>query len=99
MSDSQTQRTDLWSLRGGHSREFGISRCKLLYIEQIHNKVLLCRTGSYIQLPMINHHGKEYEKEDIYIYISVCSTAAINTTLYINSTSIKPWSLTSKLLG
>ena len=73
--------------------EFGISRYKLLYIEQINNKVLLCRTGSYIQRPMINHHGKEYEKEYIYIYIyiieSLCYTAEINIVnqLYFNKTS------------
>ena len=49
--------------RGGRDWEFGISRCKLLYTEWIENKVLLYRTGTYIQYPMINHNGKEYEKE------------------------------------
>ena len=39
--------------------EFGVSRCKLLYIEWI-NKVLLYSTENYIQYPMINHNGKEY---------------------------------------
>ena len=50
---------------GGMDWEFGISRCKLLilYIEWINNKVLLYSTGSYIQYPVINHNGKEYEKE------------------------------------
>ena len=48
--------------------EFGISRCKLLYIGWINNKVLLYSTGKYIQYPVINHHGKEYEKEGIYMY-------------------------------
>ena len=47
--------------------EFGISRCKLLYGEWINNKVLLYSTGNYIQYPVINHNGKEYEKEDIYV--------------------------------
>ena len=65
--------------------EFGISRCKLLYIEWINNKVLLYSTGNYIQYPVINHNGKEYEKEYIYIYMyvaeSLCCTAEINTTL------------------
>ena len=42
--------------------EFGVSRCKLLYIEWINNKILLYSTGNYIQYPMINHNGKEYEK-------------------------------------
>ena len=46
--------------------EFGISRCKLLYIEWINNKVLLYSTGNFIHYPVINHNGKEYEKECIY---------------------------------
>ena len=32
-----------------------------IYVEWI-NKVLLYSTGNYIQYPMINHNGKEYEK-------------------------------------
>ena len=43
----------------------GVSRCKLLYREWIHNRVLLYSTGNYVQCPVINHIGKEY----IYIYI------------------------------
>ena len=43
--------------------EFGISRCKLLYIERVNNKALLYSTGNYIQYPVINHNEKEYEKE------------------------------------
>ena len=53
--------------------EFGISRGKLLYIEWINDKVLLCNTGNYIQYPAINHNGKECA--------SFCCTAEINTTL------------------
>ena len=56
--------------RGGMDLEFGISRCKLLYIEWINNKVLLCSTGNYIQYPVINHNVKECEKR-IYIYIKL----------------------------
>ena len=48
---------------GGMEWEFGISRCKLLYIGWINNKVLLYSTGNYIQYPVTNHNGKEYEKE------------------------------------
>ena len=44
----------------------GSSRCKLLYIEWINNKVLLYSTENYIQYSMINHNGKEYKK---YIYV------------------------------
>ena len=54
---------------GGMDWEFGISRCKLLYIGWINNKVLLYSTGNHIQYPVINHNGKEYEKECIYINI------------------------------
>ena len=53
--------------RGGMEWEAGVSRCKLLYVEWINNKVLLCSTENYIQYPMINHNGKEYfKKECIY---------------------------------
>ena len=85
-TDSQTQRTDLWLPRGrrgggGMDWEFGISRCKLLYIKWINNKILLYSTGNYMQYPVINHNGKEYEKECIHITLSLCCTAEINTTL------------------
>ena len=52
----------------GRIWEFGDSRCKLLYIGWINNKVLLYSTGNYIQYPMINHDRKGYEKEYIYVY-------------------------------
>ena len=48
-----------------------ISRCKLVYAGWIDNKVLLCSTRNYIQCPVINHSGKEYEKEYIYLNHSV----------------------------
>ena len=40
--------------------EIGVSRCKLLYIEWINNKVPLCSKENHIQYPMINYYGKEY---------------------------------------
>ena len=43
---------------GGMDWEFGVSGCKLLYIEWINNKVLLYSTGNYIQYPVINHMEK-----------------------------------------
>ena len=43
--------------------EFAVSRCKLLYIEWINNKVLLFSTGNYIQYSVINPNGKGCEKE------------------------------------
>ena len=36
----------------------GFSRCKLLHLEQINNKILLCSTGKYIQSPGRDHDGK-----------------------------------------
>ena len=40
--------------------EVEVSRCKLLCIEWINNKVLLYSAENYIQCLMINHNGKEY---------------------------------------
>ena len=51
--------------------EFEISRCELLNVEWINKKALLYNTGNYIQYPVINHNGKEYEKECVYIYIYI----------------------------
>ena len=51
--------------------ELGINRRKLLYIGWINNKVLLYNTGNYIQYAVINHNGKEFEKEYIYIHIYI----------------------------
>ena len=52
----------------GMDWEFETSRCKLLNIGWINNKVLLYSTGDYMQYPVINHNGKEYEKEPIYMH-------------------------------
>ena len=70
--DLHTQRTDLWlpKGRGGEGRvdwESGVSRCKLVYSGWI-NKVLLYNTGHYSHYLVINHNGKEYEKECMYMY-------------------------------
>ena len=55
---------------GGREWEVGVSRCKLLYIGWINNKVLLYSTENYIQYPIINHNGKEhFKKECVYIYM------------------------------
>ena len=67
-------------IEGGLKWEAGISRCQLLYLGCINNKVLMYSTGSYIQYPMINHDGKEFKKkmnEYIYITESLCYTAVI----------------------
>ena len=52
---------------GGIDWEFRINIYTLLYIKYIVNKVLLYSTGNNIQYPMINHNGKENEKEYIYM--------------------------------
>ena len=39
----------------------GNSRCKLLHMEWVNNKVLLYSAWSYIQYPEINHNGKDYK--------------------------------------
>ena len=49
---------------------FGVSRCKLVYIGWINNKVLLYSTGNYIQFPVVNFNGKEYEKGCIYVQLN-----------------------------
>ena len=67
--------------------EIGDSRCKLLYTERINNKVSLYSTGNYIQYPMINHNGREYIKQCIYMCVcmhvciikSLCYIAEIST--------------------
>ena len=61
--------------------EFGFSRCEVVYIEQINNKVLLHSIGKYNRYPVINHKGKEYEKECMSITKSLGCTAEINTNL------------------
>ena len=68
--------------------EFEISRSKLVYIGWINNKVLQYSTGNYIQYPVINHNGKEYEKERVYvyIYIYICITESLYCTAEINTT-------------
>ena len=57
----------MWLVRGREGRrgrgwEFGVSRDKLLYVGWIDNKFLLYSTGNYVQYPVTNHNGKEYEK-------------------------------------
>ena len=46
----------------GIVRDFGIDMYTLVYLKWITNKNLLYSTGNYIQYPLINHNGKEYEK-------------------------------------
>ena len=71
----------LSDLRNTNHQRNGISRCKVLYIGWVNNKILLYKTGNYIQYPLMNYNGKEYEKEYICITESLCYTAEINITL------------------
>ena len=64
-------------------REFGNSRCKVLYTGWKNHKVLLYNTGNYIQYLIISHNGKEYEKKNVHMCItkSLCCRAEIGMTL------------------
>ena len=46
----------------------GVSRGKLGYRRWINSNVLLCSAANYTWSPVINHNGKEYAKESIYVY-------------------------------
>ena len=52
---------------GGMDCEFGISRCKVLHIEWINNKVLLHSTRNSIQYSVINQNGKNMKK-NVHMY-------------------------------
>ena len=59
--DSQREQTcDRLGRWGRDGLGVGFSR---LYTGRINSKVLLYSTGNYIQRPVINHNGKEYEKK------------------------------------
>ena len=42
-----------------------------LKVNSINNKVQLYSTGNYSRYPVINHNGKEYKKECVYVYIYI----------------------------
>ena len=86
-TDSQTWRTDLWLPAGkGEDWEFGVNRCKLLYLEWISNEALLYSTGNYIQ-----SLGTEYCMEDgmrkrMCVCVCVCVHRYLTGSLYCKST-------------
>ena len=96
-TDFQTQKTKLWLPKGkvgggGINQESGISRYKPLYIKQINNTVLLYSTGNYIQYPLINPNGKQYEKEYIYFSCSIWGlgmTDAISAVCSLQQMSLR----------
>ena len=63
----------------GTEWESGVSRCKLVHIEWINDKVLLLLQGSCIQHLVINHNGKELRKK-----VSICATGSLYYTAEIN---------------
>lgn len=73
------------------NQEFGISKCKLLYIEQINGKVPLYSMGNYIQYPMRNHNEKDYVRECVCVCVYICITELLCCTeiyMQIDYTSI-----------
>ena len=59
-TDSQTWKTDLslpWGWGMGLEGEFGVNRCKLLYLEWMGNEVLLYSIGNCVQSLGIEHDG------------------------------------------
>ena len=56
----------------GMEWEVGVSRCKLLFMHGIINKVLPYRTETCNQCPGINHSGKEYILKEC-VYACVCA--------------------------
>lgn len=47
----------IWTERKGGVGSV-VSRCKLLHIEWMDNKALLCSTRNHKQYPLINHSGR-----------------------------------------
>ena len=52
---------------GERRKETTKSNISCKYKVRCNNKVLLYSTGNYIQYPILNHNGKEYEKECIVV--------------------------------
>ena len=50
--------------------DFGVNRCKVFHLEWISSEVLLYSTGNYVQSPGIDHDGREYKREYIYVCMS-----------------------------
>ena len=48
--------------------ELYLMQTVILCRDWVNNKNLLSIIGNYIQCPVINHNGKEYEKECVYMY-------------------------------
>ena len=67
-TDSQTQRTDLLLPRGRGVGEGWIGSWGQQMETSIYRMDKQQGPTNYIQYPVINHNGKEYKKERMYIY-------------------------------
>ena len=79
--------------RSGMDLEFGVHRCKLLYLEWIDNKILLYSMGKCIQshLSWDRPWGKiVFKKECVCIYVCVCVCIYIYLT-YICMYNFAVW--------
>lgn len=57
-------------------QEFGVGKCKLLYLEWISKEVQLYSTEDYVQSLGVDHEGRWYEKKNVYI----CTTGSLRCT-------------------
>ena len=64
--------------------QLGVSRCRLLHLQQISNEVLLYNTGNHIQSLGIEHYGRLYDKRSVYMCMlgSLCCTQKL--TQHVN---------------
>ena len=67
----------------------GVSRCQLLPLERINNKVLLCSAGNYLQSLGIEHDGRQHEKKTMYIYLHVYAYIQQKLAQHCKSTIMK----------
>lgn len=70
--------------------EFGLGRCKLLQLQRVKNKVLLCSSWNYIDYFVINHKGKEYKNMHTYNGITLLYSGNEHNTAYINKNKQMP---------
>ena len=61
--------------------EFGVGKCKLLYLEWISDEVLLYSTGNYIHSLGVEHDGRQYEKKNVcrYDWITITQHCKLTT--------------------
>ena len=65
----------------GYELKVWVSRRKLFYIEWISNRTCCLAQETIFQYPVINHNGKEYEKECMYHLTNICITEPFFCTL------------------